>query len=293
MKISDFEILCAVAEEKSFIKAARRLYISQSAVTQHIKKIEQELGFALFARNNHFVELTAQGETMVEAAREILKRYHQALASCCRELDTVQDLRVCYVGPSSFTFLPDVIHRFRDSFPDCQVTTRRIRPDQVVSSLEKRETNLIFTPFDLISHCPQFHFYPLYEEYHYCVMNKANPLAVLEQVGFDDLRGRMILAPSKPFRPGHMIAVLERIRDLRIPCRIGDGHNVDNVLIQLRSSEKDAVAIMPGFAVPDHSQICALPFQDGITIRMGFAYRDPLNRLEKAFASTARNDACK
>ena len=60
MKIHDLEVFCAVTEEESFVKAARRLYISQSAVTQLIRKIETELGFPLLIRNKHFVKITAQ-----------------------------------------------------------------------------------------------------------------------------------------------------------------------------------------------------------------------------------------
>ena len=61
MKLHDLAVFCAVAEEESFVNAAHRLFVSQSAVTQHIKKIETELGFPLLIRNKHFVKITAQG----------------------------------------------------------------------------------------------------------------------------------------------------------------------------------------------------------------------------------------
>lgn len=85
MKIHDLKVFCAVAEEKSFVNAARRLYVSQSAVTQLIRKTEAELGFPLLVRNKHIVKITAQGEIFYRAAKDILQRYRQALSDCARE----------------------------------------------------------------------------------------------------------------------------------------------------------------------------------------------------------------
>ena len=100
MKLHDLEVFCAVAEEESFVNAAHRLFVSQSAVTQHIKKIETELGFPLLIRNKHFVKITAQGEIFHRAAKDILLRYRQALDDCAREKGAEHILRLSYVGPS-------------------------------------------------------------------------------------------------------------------------------------------------------------------------------------------------
>ena len=62
MTFRALEIFLAVADEKSFGKAAQKLFISQPSVTQQIKKLENELGFALFLRDKHNVELTKAGE---------------------------------------------------------------------------------------------------------------------------------------------------------------------------------------------------------------------------------------
>ena len=109
MKIHDLEVFCTVAEEESFVKAAHRLYISQSAVTQHIKKIETELGFPLLIRNKHFVKMTAQGEIFHRAARDILLRYQQMLDDCARESGAEHTLRLSYVGPSGAPYLTDLL----------------------------------------------------------------------------------------------------------------------------------------------------------------------------------------
>jgi len=59
----------AVAEERSFTRAAERCFVVQSALSHQIKALERELGVTLFARTNRRVEPTAAGEAFLIAAR--------------------------------------------------------------------------------------------------------------------------------------------------------------------------------------------------------------------------------
>jgi len=290
MKIHDLEVFCAVAEEESFVKAAQRLYISQSAVTQNIKKIETELGFPLLIRNKHFVKNTAQGEFFYRAAKDILLRYRQALNDCARESGAEHTLRLFYVGPSGAPPLTELLKSYHSLYPDCDIVTRRLRPDQVITALEKEETNLVFTPYDLIADSMRLFFYPLYPDRHYCVMDAANPFAEKELVQYSELAGKHVLIPSKVFRPEHMQSFLRLLSKEELRCRLEEAYNIDNALIQLLSNG-DAIAIIPGFCIPEHPRLRAIPLEDGVQIRMGLAYRRPMTHTEEAFALLARDHA--
>jgi DNA-binding transcriptional LysR family regulator len=67
-----------VAEMRSFTQAAERLGLRQSTVSQHIRKLEQEAGRRLFVRDTHSVTVTADGEAMIEFARNILAANQRA-----------------------------------------------------------------------------------------------------------------------------------------------------------------------------------------------------------------------
>jgi DNA-binding transcriptional LysR family regulator len=67
-----------VAETRSFTQAAERLGFRQSTVSQHIRKLEQEAGRRLFVRDTHSVTVTADGEAMIEFARNILAANQRA-----------------------------------------------------------------------------------------------------------------------------------------------------------------------------------------------------------------------
>ena len=70
----------AVEQTGSFTRAAARLGIQQPTVSQHIRRLEQQVGRTLVARDTHAVALTADGEAMLGFARNILAACDQAAA---------------------------------------------------------------------------------------------------------------------------------------------------------------------------------------------------------------------
>jgi DNA-binding transcriptional LysR family regulator len=67
-----------IAQTRSFTRAAQRLGLRQSTVSQHIRKLEDEAGRRLFVRDTHSVTMTADGEAMIEFARSILAANERA-----------------------------------------------------------------------------------------------------------------------------------------------------------------------------------------------------------------------
>ncbi len=72
MDIHQIENIVAISEEKSIIRAAEKLFITQSALNQQLQKLESELGTALFVRTQSDWKPTPAGEVYIQAAREIL-----------------------------------------------------------------------------------------------------------------------------------------------------------------------------------------------------------------------------
>ena len=72
LKLSQLQVLIAVAEGGSFSEAALRLQISQSAVSYAIATLEEDLGVVLFSRGRYGAHLTPVGEQIVDRARQII-----------------------------------------------------------------------------------------------------------------------------------------------------------------------------------------------------------------------------
>lgn len=73
MELRNLRSFVLVADTSSFSVAATRCYLTQSAVSQHIKALEEELKCKLLIRNSHNITLTECGEALFEQAKEILK----------------------------------------------------------------------------------------------------------------------------------------------------------------------------------------------------------------------------
>lgn len=73
MNTQQLIIAAAVAKNRSISKAARELYLSQPHVSQQIRALEEEVGFAVFARSNQGIAVTARGEELLRRGQVILE----------------------------------------------------------------------------------------------------------------------------------------------------------------------------------------------------------------------------
>ncbi len=77
MELEQLRIFLAVAEERSFTRGAKKLYISHSTTSRAITALEEELGARLLERGNRVLGLTPAGETLRREAEEILRRVEE------------------------------------------------------------------------------------------------------------------------------------------------------------------------------------------------------------------------
>src|SRR3954464_2799804 len=80
MELRQLRTFVAVAEELHFRRAAERLHMAQSSVSQQVRTLEAELGVALFDRNRRGASLTAAGTALLEQARGVLASADHAAA---------------------------------------------------------------------------------------------------------------------------------------------------------------------------------------------------------------------
>jgi DNA-binding transcriptional LysR family regulator len=106
----------AVEQTGSFTRAAARLGIQQPTVSQHIRRLEQQVGRTLVVRDTHSVALTADGEVMLGFARNILAACDQAAAYFSGDRPSGR-LRIGFADDLAFTRLPQILRDFRRDNP--------------------------------------------------------------------------------------------------------------------------------------------------------------------------------
>ena len=122
MELRHLRYFVAVAEELNFSRAAGRMYLSQPALSQQIRKLERELGVDLFHRTKNHVMLTEAGLTLLDGARRVLVLVEQT-AREAREVGGAADrhLRVGFPEYANHTPVADALQTFRRRYPYVQL----------------------------------------------------------------------------------------------------------------------------------------------------------------------------
>jgi DNA-binding transcriptional LysR family regulator len=149
----------AVAEELHFRRAAERLHVAQPAVSEQVRKLEQELGVKLFDRDQRRVALTPAGAALLEEARHVLAHAEVACQAARNARDrSGMRLRIGYLVESLPSSVPRALRHLGSALPTIDVSletgpARRLieevragRLDAVVTSLPAPASGLRITP---------------------------------------------------------------------------------------------------------------------------------------------------
>ncbi|MGF1869028.1 LysR family transcriptional regulator [Photobacterium indicum] len=112
-----------LAETENFTRAAKRLHIAQPALSVAIKKLEQQLEFPLFHRNERKISLTHEGEVLLKHARLILQQINDANIAMA-ELKGLEKGEVKLGVPSMLGsyFFPEILMGFKSQYPNLKLT---------------------------------------------------------------------------------------------------------------------------------------------------------------------------
>ncbi|GAB2631338.1 LysR family transcriptional regulator [Nocardia goodfellowii] len=139
-----------VAEELHFGRAATRLHIAQSPLSQQIRRLETELGVTLFTRTTRNVTLTAAGEAFMPEARALLAHADRAREIAAAHATGKRGrLRLSYVGSAAFEVLPRLLRSYRRSAPDVEIDLREHTTAEQLDALAAGNTQIA-----LLRHTP-------------------------------------------------------------------------------------------------------------------------------------------
>lgn len=146
MNINQLRYFVAVAEQRSFTKAANQYYLSQTAVTQQVRALEDTLGVQLLDRNSRPVSLTPAGAVFLTEAKAILERMNTAV-SRARDASTglVGSVRIGYTKGYERSDLSNKLRAFHRDYPNILLTCFRCDTDMLAAGLLNGEYDIIFT----------------------------------------------------------------------------------------------------------------------------------------------------
>lgn len=142
MELRHLRYFIAVAEERSFSRAAERLVIAQPPLSQQIRRLEVDLGFPLFQRTSKGVRLTPAGEAFLPAARNVLQATDDARK--CAEaahLGVAGRLSVAYMNSAPYGVLPRLLKAMRDQHGGIRIEVREMAIADQIDALVDGEVD--------------------------------------------------------------------------------------------------------------------------------------------------------
>jgi len=135
----------AVSETSNFTRAAERCHVVQSALSHQIKRLEDELGVALFARTSRRVRLTPAGEAFLPAARLCLESAERAVAEAAATIGEIRGrLNVGVIPTVAAVDVPAALSELRRRHPHVRVGLRTGVSDELVADVIAGELDVAF-----------------------------------------------------------------------------------------------------------------------------------------------------
>lgn len=159
-----YECILAIAEEGTISSAAKKLYISQSSLSQMLSHVEAELGMPLFIRGTSGMNLTHAGKLYADAARNIL-RITQGLKKQIEGINNIRSGKIT-IGIAmrrSWLLMPFILPTYMKEFPDVEIVFVETDQDELDKLVLQGNIDIAFTT--KIYQSKDIHYEHIYNEY--------------------------------------------------------------------------------------------------------------------------------
>lgn len=240
--IRSFRIFRDLVQTQSFSEAGRRNYLTQSAVSQHLKALEEKFGVRLIERGRRQVRLTRTGTLVYEAGQEILERYERlerALQQPPTEVSGV--LQVATIYTVGLHELPSYMTTFLKRYPKVDLQLDYLKAPDIYEAVLAGRMDLGIVAYPKPH--PQLHMEFFKSDRLILIVPPKHPWATRKRISLKQLRDQPFIAMQTgiPTRK----AVDDILRKVRVQVNVV--HAFDNIEIIKR-----AVAVGSGLSiVPD------------------------------------------
>lgn len=186
LSLRQLRAFVALAEERSFTRAAAQVHLSQPAFSALIRSLEEEVGTRLFDRTTRSVELTAEGAVFESSARRVLREAHEALADM-RELAARRRGRVSLAVLPALAagWLPGVLARFHADYPGIELDVADVLSEDCIERLRTGRADLALAATRVDT--PELRTEPFCSDGFHLVCRRDHPLATKPALRLSDL----------------------------------------------------------------------------------------------------------
>lgn len=248
IEISSLRVFLAAAEEKNFSLAAKRLHMSQSAVSQHIQALEHAYNVELFLRRGRSIALSETGESLLPMARDVLRSarlLEDSLHSMNNEVGG-ELLLACSTSAGKY-LMPVLLSMFQEQYP-------AVHPRVKIMGRERVFENLLdqYIPIGVVSKFldhREIECQPLFEDRIYLIVPVNHPWAEYGYATPDDLIDQKIILREE--LSGTCETVMQELKKFSITP------DMLNVTMELGNPEAIEMAVERGVGIAFVSEMVA------------------------------------
>jgi DNA-binding transcriptional LysR family regulator len=289
LDINQLEVLAAVAQDKSFSRAADRLHRTQPAISQAIKRLEEEIGEPLFDRSSKDGTLTAAGRVLLGYAQQMLNLRLSAQSSI-KELRDLQRGKVC-LSANEYTVMSllPIINAYREVHPHIKIEVKRSLASRIPGEVLGRDVEIgvvSFKPSDT-----SLKAVPVLVDELALIVSPEHPLALKKSVSIRELGVESFIAHNVP--SPYRERVVRTFEKYKTPLNISMEMPTLEAIKRF-VEERAGVALMPRLAAQNEiarGRLAALTVPEmRLERRLFLIYRNSagLSHAARAFLKVAR-----
>ena len=270
MTIQQVLYVLEIASRSSVSQAAQKLYLSQSALSQQLRRLEEELGYSLFARTANGLQLTPEGQRFCEQAGPVAERWNEFCKSVQKRHKNEQ-LRL-KLGIGSRVYSNDLfsnIIEYFDARPEIEVTFFTEAGVDVVEALRKGELDLALDRLPMEEAVPEsgdLYAVPLIRERQCVLVSAANPLARRSSMSIKDLQGCTMISGLEDSAEDRSMRNAIRKHHITVN-RIYRSDGIETSMRLVR--EGKGLALGPS-SFASHFQLAAIPLEPETWVSLQF-----------------------
>lgn len=261
MNLNQLSYFVSVAELLNFTRAAERHFISQTAITQQIRALEETVGVPLFIRDRHHVELTPAGRVYLKECRIILDRANDALRMARLAAEGVEgELNIGYINGYGHSDFSDSLRRFHRAYPGVRTHLFRGNSSILLAQLERGEIDaaLVVRPFQQTYPGMEFTYLRTYPVM--AVLDAGHPLATRASLSYSDLKNENFIMMEPSDRP------LDQMEESLLIYRRGGF--LPNVVAIEGEPETLMLMVSAGMGISILPEYLARPYQEDKGLRI-------------------------
>ena len=197
MTITQIMYVLHTAKEQNISKAAETLFVSQSALSQQLQKLEKELGYRIFERTAHGLRMTEEGEQFCAQAQSLLEHWEQFQKTVRTESGARKRRLHVFMGARVYSngLFQDVM-RFLDEHRDIDVTFVTEAGGDFLAELKENRVDLAVDrlPSEDMAEDPAFYTCALVRERQCVLMSREDPRAARPSIALNELHGSTVIS---------------------------------------------------------------------------------------------------